>query len=185
MALIFSMGLSLDGYITDAGGAFDWSEPSEDQFRFHIEEVRALGAAILGRKLYETMLVWETDPDLQSDEDSTTFAEIWSAIPKVVFSRSLDVVQGNARLARGTLEEEVAAVLASTDKDVEIGGATLTAAALELDLVDEFRLFRAPVLVGGGLPYFPPVREHRRLELLDTRTFANQVVYSRYRRLRG
>jgi len=178
------MGLSLDGYITDRAGRFDWSAPSAEQFRFHLEEVGRLGAAILGRKLYETMLVWETDPELRHGEDSAAFTDVWTALPKVVFSRTLESVQGNARLARGAFAEEVATVLASTEKDVEIGGATLTAQAIELDLVDEFRLFRAPVLVGGGQPFFPPVTEHRQLELADTRRF-DRVVYECYRRVRG
>lgn len=182
--LVYSMGLSLDGYVTDRDGGFDWSVPDEEQFRFHVAEVGGLGALVLGRRLYETMLVWETDPAFRDDADSEAFADLWTALPKVVFSRTLDSVQGNARLARGSLAEEVAAVLASTGKDVEIGGATLAAQAVELDLVEEFRLFRAPVLVGGGKPFFPPLTEHRRLELVEARTFPNRVMFERYRRTR-
>src|SRR5439155_16442855 len=110
-----------------------------------------------GRRLYEAMLVWETDPSLRDGEDRAAFADVWCALPKVVFSRTLDSVQGNARLAEGSVAEEVAAALGATDKDVSIGGAGLAAAAIELGLVDELRMFRYPVVVGCGTPFLPPV----------------------------
>ena len=125
--LIYSMGVSVDGFIADRDGAFEWGVPSDEQFRFHLAQVRGLGSCLLGRKLYETMLVWETDPSLRDNEDTTAFADAWCAIPKVVFSRTLDSVQGNARLAEAPLAEEVAAALDATDKDVSIGGAGLQA----------------------------------------------------------
>jgi dihydrofolate reductase len=183
--LIFSMAVSVDGFIADRHGRFDWSAPSEEQFRFHVSEVRRLGRVVCGRRLYETMLPWETDPSLRGTELEAEFADIWSAIPKVVFSRTLDRVEGNARLAEAPLAEEVAAALAATDKDVEIGGAGLAAAAIELDLVDELRIFRNPVVVGGGTPFLPPVTEDLDLELLETRTFASRVIFERYRRVRA
>jgi dihydrofolate reductase len=139
----------------------------------------------LGRRLYETMLVWETDPSLREDELGAAFADVWCALPKVVFSRTLDSVQGNARLAEGSVAEEVAAALEATEKDVEIGGAGLAAAAIELGLVDELRMFRYPVVVGGGTPYLPPVTEDIRLDLIETRTFGSRVIYERYQRVRG
>jgi dihydrofolate reductase len=101
------------------------------------------------------------------------------------FSRTLDSVQGNARLAEGSVAEEVAAALAATDKDVEIGGAGLAAAAIELGLVDELCMFRYPIVVGGGTPFLPPVTEDVPLELIETRTFGSRVIYERYRRVRG
>jgi dihydrofolate reductase len=183
--LIFSMAVSVDGFIADRHGRFDWSVPSEEQFRFHVSEVRRLGRVVCGRRLYETMLPWETDPSLRGTELEAEFADIWSAIPKVVFSRTLDRVEGNARLAEAPLAEEVAAALAATDKDVEIGGAGLAAAAIELDLVDELRIFRNPIVVGGGTPFLPPVTEDLELELLETRTFASRVIFERYRRVRA
>jgi dihydrofolate reductase len=182
--LIYSMGVSVDGFIADRQGAFAWSAPSEDQFRFHLAQIRELGALLLGRRLYETMLVWETDPSLRDDELGAAFADVWSAIPKVVFSRTLDTVQGNARLAAASLAEEAAAALEASDKDVEIGGAGLAAAAIELGLVDELRLFRNPVVVGGGTPFLPPITEDLRLDLLETRTFGSRVIYERYGRAR-
>ena len=112
--LIYSMGVSVDGFIADRDGAFGWGVPSDEQFRFHLEQVRELGSCLLGRRLYETMLAWETDPSLQDNEDTTAFADAWCALPKVVFSRTLDSVQGNARLAEAPLAEEVAAALDAT-----------------------------------------------------------------------
>jgi dihydrofolate reductase len=182
--LIYSMGVSVDGFIADREGAFGWSAPSEELFRFHTAEVGKLGSCLLGRRLYETMLVWETDPSLREDELGAAFADVWCALPKVVFSRTLDSVQGNARLAEGSVAEEVAAALEATEKDVEIGGAGLAAAAIELGLVDELRMFRHPVVVGGGTPYLPPVTEDIRLDLIETRTFGSRVIYERYRRVR-
>jgi dihydrofolate reductase len=182
--LIYSMGVSVDGYIADREGAFGWSVPSEELFRFHLARVRGLGSYLLGRRLYETMLVWETDPSRRDNEDTTAFADVWSALPKVVFSRTLDRVQGNARLAEAPLAEEVAAALEATDKDVEIGGAGLAAAAIELGLVDELRMFRHPVVVGGGTPFLPPVSDDIALELIETRTFGSRVIYERYGRAR-
>src|SRR5215204_3999605 len=145
--LIYSMSVSVAGFTYDSEGAFGWTAPSEELFRFHIAEVRELGGCLLGRRLYETMLVWEADPSLREEELGAAFADVWCAIPKVVFSRTLDCVQGNARLADASLAEEVAAALDATDKDVEIGGAGLAAAAIELGLVDELRMFRNPIVV--------------------------------------
>jgi dihydrofolate reductase len=178
--LIVSMGVSVDGFITDREGDFGWGEPDEEQFRFHTEQVGELGFCLLGRRLYETMLPWETDPSMRSDELMTAFADVWSAIPKVVFSHALDRVEGNARLAEGSVAEEVAAALAATDKDVEIGGPGLAGQAVELGLVDEFRIFRSPVIVGGGTPLLPPVTERIDLELIETRTFSSRVIFERY-----
>jgi dihydrofolate reductase len=183
--LIYSMSVSVDGFIADREGAFGWTAPDEELFRFHLAEVRKLGGFLLGRRLYETMLVWETDPSLRDNELGAAFADVWCAIPKTVFSRTLDSVQGNARLAEASVAEEVAAALEATDKDVEIGGAGLAAAAIELGLVDELRMFRNPIVVGGGTPYLPPVTEDVRLDLIETRTFGSRVIYERYQRVRG
>jgi dihydrofolate reductase len=182
--LIYSMSVSVDGFIADREGAFGWTAPSEEQFRFHIAQIRELGGYLCGRRLYDAMLVWETDPSLRDNELGAAFADIWCAIPKVVFSRTLDSVQGNARLAEASVAEEVAAALDATDKDVEIGGAGLAAAAIELGLVDELRLFRNPVVVGGGTPFLPPVTENIPLDLIETRTFGSRVIYERYARVR-
>jgi dihydrofolate reductase len=182
--LIYSMSVSVDGFIADREGAFDWTGPSEELFRFHTALVSELGGYLLGRRLYETMLVWETDPSMRETELRAAFADVWCAIPQVVFSRTLDSVQGNARLAEASLAEEIVAALDATDKDVEIGGAGLAAAAIKLGLVDELRMFRYPVVVGGGTPFLPPVTEDIALDLIESRTFGSRVIYERYRRAR-
>ena len=178
------MSVSVDGFIADREGAFGWSAPDEELFRFHIEQVGELGGYLCGRRLYETMLVWETDPSLREGELDAAFADVWCALPKVVFSRTLAGVHGNARLAEASVAEEAAAALNATDRDVAIGGAGLAAAAIELGLVDEVRMFRNPILVGGGTPFLPPVTEDVALDLIETRTFGARVIYERYRRVR-
>jgi dihydrofolate reductase len=183
--LIYSMSVSVDGFIADREGGFGWTAPSEELFRFHLAEVRELGGYLLGRRLYETMLVWETDSSLRDKELGAEFADVWCAIPKVVFSRTLDSVQGNARLAEGSVAEEAAAALDATDKDISIGGGSLAAVAIELGLVDELRMFRYPIVVGGGTPFLPSVTEDIPLDLIETRTFGSRVIYERYRRTRA
>jgi dihydrofolate reductase len=180
--LIYSMSVSVDGFIADREGAFGWTVPGEEQFRFHLAQTRELGGYLCGRKLYENMLVWETDSSLRDNELGVAFADVWSALPKVVFSRTIERVHGNARLAEASVAAEVAAAIGATDKDVSIGGAGLAAAAIELGLVDELRMFRNPVVVGGGTPFLPPVAEDLRLELIETRTFGSRVIYERYGR---
>lgn len=177
--LIYTMGVSVDGFIHDRNGNFDWPGHSAEVFAFHTERVGGLGATLLGRRLYETMRVWETDPAMRDDEPGAAFADIWTALPKVVFSRTLDTVDGNARLARASVADEVAEVLESTDKDVEIGGAELASQAFELGLVDELRIFRFPVVVGGGTPLLPPVTDRVDLDLVETRQFG-AIVHERY-----
>ena len=182
--LICSMSVSVDDFIADREGAFGWTAPSEELFRFHLAQVRELGGYLCGRRLYETMLPWETDPSMRDNELRAAFADVWCAIPKVVVSRTLDRVQGNARLAEASLAEEAAAALDATDKDVSIGGAGLAATAIELGLVDELRMFRNPVVVGGGTPFLPPVTDDIALDLIETRTFGSRVIYECYARAR-
>ncbi|MGV1036317.1 MAG: dihydrofolate reductase family protein [Candidatus Nanopelagicales bacterium] len=182
--LIYSMSVSVDGFIADRDGGFGWGAPSDELFRFHLEEVGKLGGYLLGRRLHETMLPWETDPTMRADDMLAEFADIWSGLPKVVFSRTLDSVQGNARLAEASVADEVAAALDATDKDISIGGAGLAAAAYEFDLIDELRMFRCPVILGGGTPMLPSVAENVELDLIETKTFGSRVVYERYGRAR-
>jgi dihydrofolate reductase len=183
-ALMFSMSVTVDGFISDREGEFGWSAPSDELFGFHLADVGELGGYLCGRRLYENMLAWETDPSLRADEAGAAFADVWCAIPKVVFSRTLNSVQGNARLAERSVAEEVAAALAATGKDVSIGGAGLAAQAFELGLIDELRMFRYPIVIGGGTPFLPPVTEDVALELVETSTFGSRVIYERYRRAR-
>jgi len=182
--LIYSMNVSADGYIADREGGFGWTVAGEEQFLFHVEQVSELGGYLCGRRLYQTMLVWETDPSMRGNALGAEFADVWRAVPKVVFSRTLDRVQGNARLAGAPLAEEAATALGATGEDVAIGGASLASAAIELGLVDELRMFRNPVVVGGGTPFLPPVTKDIPLDLVETRTLGSRVIYERYARPR-
>jgi dihydrofolate reductase len=181
--LIYSMSVSLDGFVTDPNGEIDWSVPDEELHRFHNERVAELGTHLLGRRLYETMLYWETaDADPSATEVELEFARIWQALPRVVFSRTLAGVEGNARLATDGLAQEVAALKEAPGKPLAVGGAGLAASCMELDLIDDYQLFVNPVVLGGGTPFFPALDARVGLELVETRTFASRVVYLRYRR---
>jgi dihydrofolate reductase len=185
-SVTYSMAVSLDGYIAGPDGRIDWGVPDDEVSRFATEETRRAGVMLLGRKLYETMLFWETveeDPSL--DDTELEFAAIWKALPKVVFSTTLPAVQGNARLASGGLAEEIERLRAEPGEgDIGIGGATLAAEAAALDLVDEYRARVYPVLLGGGAPFFPRRERRVDLELAETRTFSDRVVDLRYRVMR-
>ena len=182
-SVTYSMGASLDGYIVGPDGGFDWTAPDAEVFRFWIDEIRGVGVHLMGRRLYETMLYWETaDQDPSLDDAELEWAALWKPLPKVVFSTTLSEVQGNARLASGGLAAEIERLRAEPGEgEIAIGGATLAAQAAALDLIDEYRPMVYPVLVGGGIPFFP--RQERRvdLELVETRPFSSRVVYLRYR----
>jgi dihydrofolate reductase len=182
-SVTYSMGVSLDGYIVGPDGRFDWTVPDEEVFRFVTDEIRQVGVHLLGRKLYETMLYWETAGQDQSLDDSMLeWAAIWNPLPKVVFSTTLPVVQGHARLASGGLAEEIERLRAEpADGDIAIGGAALAAEAATLGLIDEYRPRVYPVLVGGGIPFFPQRERRVDLELAETRSFSSGVVSLRYR----
>jgi dihydrofolate reductase len=183
--LVYSMTQSLDGFIAGPGGDISWSAPSDELHRFHNDRVREIGAQLLGRRLYEVMLYWETASDDPSLSDvAREFALIWQPLPKVVFSTTLAEVAGNARLATDPLADEVARLKAQPGKDIGVGGARLAGACMELDLVDEVELFLSPVVLGGGTPFFPPLDRRIELELVETRTFGSRVVYLRYRIVR-
>lgn len=179
----YSLSASIDGYITGPDGGFDWSYPQREVFLLATEEVRGLGAHLLGRRLYETMLYWH-DPAVQDtfDDDEREFARLWNALPKIVFSRTLTDVEGdNTRLATGTVAEEVARLRAEPgDGDIGIGGAMLAAEAARSDLIDEYRVRGYPVLVGSGTPFFPRHARQVDLEMLEARPVAGGVVYVRY-----
>ncbi len=178
-----SMGMSVDGYIVGPDGDFDWTAPDEELFRFVTDEVRALGVHLLGRRLYETMLYWETaDQDSSLDDSMLVWAAIWKQLPKVVFSTTLSAVQGNARLATGGLATEIERWRTKPgDGDIAIGGATLAGEAAALGLIDEYRVRVHPVLVGGGTSFFPHTEHRVGLELVDSRAFSSGVAYLRHR----
>jgi dihydrofolate reductase len=177
------MGVSLDGYIVGPDGDFNWTAPDEEVFRLATAEMREVGVHVMGRRLYETMLYWETaDQDPSLDDSMLEWAAIWKPLPKVVFSTTLSAVQGQSRLASGGLAEEIERLRAeAAEGDIAIGGATLAAEAAALNLIDEYRARVYPVLVGGGIP-FSPQRERRvDLELVEARTIRSRVVHLRYR----
>jgi dihydrofolate reductase len=178
-----SMNVSLDGYIVGPDGDFDWTATDKEVFDFVTNEIREVGVYLLGRRLYETMLYWETaDQDPSLDDSMLEWAAIWKRLPKVVFSTTLSAVQGNARLAAGGLAEEIKRLRTEPGVgDIAIGGATLAAEAAALGLIDEYRPRVCPVLVGGGIPFFPQRERRVGLELVETRSFSSGVVYLRYR----
>ncbi|MFE1915452.1 dihydrofolate reductase family protein [Streptomyces anandii] len=182
-SVTYSMSVSLDGYIVGPDGGFDWTAPDEEVFRFWTEDVRQLGVHLLGRRLYETMLYWETaDRDPSLDAPTLEFAALWKALPKVVFSTTLREVEGNTRLASGGLAEEIGRLRAEPGEgDIAIGGAALAAEAAALGLIDEYQVMVHPVLVGGGTPFFPRHERRVDLELVETRTFSSRFVHLRYR----
>ncbi|MES2209223.1 MAG: dihydrofolate reductase family protein [Chloroflexota bacterium] len=182
----YSMGVSLDGYIVGPDGGLDWTTPDEAVFRHWIDELRHVGVHVMGRRLYETMLYWETADQEQSlDEAELEWAALWKPLPKVVFSTTLSAVEGNARVAGGGLAQEIERLRAEPGaSEIAIGGATLAAEAAALGLIDEYRVVVHPVLVGGGIPYFPRHERRVDLELVETRTFSSKFVYLRYRVIR-
>jgi dihydrofolate reductase len=180
--LIYVANVSVDGYIEDADGRFDWSEPTDEFFSFITDLVRPVGAYLYGRRLYETMAVWETDPGLAAQSElSADFANVWQTADKIVYSTTLDEVStARTQLERRFDPDSVREMKASAAGDLTVGGATLAAHAFDAGLVDECHLFVWPLVVGRGKPAFQsdtPVR----LELLDERRFARGLVYVRYR----
>jgi dihydrofolate reductase len=181
-SVTYSMNVSLDGYIVGPDGDFDWTAPDEEVFRFWIDDIRGVGVHLLGRRLYETMLYWETADQESLDDSEREWAALWNQLPKVVFSTTLAAVEGHARLASNGLAEEIDRLRAEPGEgEIAIGGATLAAAAAALGLIDEYRAVVYPVLVGGGIPYFPRHERRVDLERVETRTFSSGVVYLRYR----
>ncbi len=182
--LIYSMGVSLDGFISGPDGDIDWSAPDEELHRFHNQQARETGAHLYGRRLYEVMRYWETaDEQPSAPEHELEFARIWKDTPKIVivFSKTLEKVEGNARLVGDRAAEEVAKLKEQPGKDLAVGGAGLASTFIKLGLVDEYQLFGSPVVLGGGTPYFPALDERINLELVETQTFGSRVVYVRYR----
>jgi dihydrofolate reductase len=180
--LLYVMNASLDGYIADEDGQFDWGEPGEEYYSFLNDLLRPVGTYLYGRRLYELMQVWETDPAAAAQSPGTReFAAIWQAADKVVYSRTLETPSSaRTRIERDFDPEAVRHLKAAAERDFTVGGPTLGAHAITAGLVDEYHLFVWPVVVGGGKPFLPD-RARLQLELLDERRFGNGVVYLRYR----
>jgi dihydrofolate reductase len=185
-SVTYSMGVSLDGYIVGPDGGFDWTDPDDEVFSFALEEIKEVDVHLMGRRLYETMLYWETaDQDPSLDDAMLEWTRLWKPLSKVVFSTTLSAVEGNARLASGGVGEEIERLRAEPgDGEIAIGGATLAAEAAALGLIDEYRPRVFPVLVGGGIPFFPRAKRRVDLELVETRTLCSGVVCLRHRVVR-
>jgi dihydrofolate reductase len=180
--LIYVANVSLDGYIEDAQGSFEWTAPSDEYFAFITDLVRPVGTYLYGRRMYETMAVWETEPALAAESDlMADFANMWQAADKVVYSTTLDAVStAKTRLERRFEPDAVRDIKTSAARDLTIGGPTVAAHAFNAGLVDECQLFIYPVLVGAGKAAFP--RDARiQLELLEEHRFGNGVVNLGYR----
>ena len=180
--LIYSAITSLDGFVADAQGSFDWAAPDEEVHRFVNDLERPVGTYLYGRRMYQVMRYWDTAEAIAGQHDvAVDFANIWRAANKIVYSRSLrDVSTGRTRLAHDFDAESIRQLKATERRDISIGGPELAAGALKAGLVDEIQLFLTPVVIGAGTPALPDdVRLD--LELLDERRFRGGVVYLRYR----
>jgi len=180
--LIYMAIPSLDGYVADEDGNFDWAKPDDEVHAFVNDLERPIGTHLYGRRLYEVMIGWETMHTLPDQTPLTLdFAAIWQAAEKVVYSRTLETVSSaRTRIEHDFDPEAIRRMKAEADRDISIGGPILAAEAISARLVDELHLFLNPIVVGGGTPSLPHgVRWE--LQLLDERRFANGVVYLRYR----
>ncbi len=184
-SVIYSMMVSLDGYIAGPNGELDWPIIDEELHTFANEEARDTGTFLYGRRLYEIMAdYWPTaDTDPSIPEYMVEFARIWKDKPKIVFSKTLDDVAWNSRLVRDNIAEEVRKLKEQPGKDLSVGGATLAATFMQLGLIDEYRLLIHPIILGNGIPFFPPLNDRSSLRLVETRTFRSGVVYLLYQRL--
>ena len=181
MKLTTINNVSLDGYIEDEHGNFDFAVPSDDYFAFITDLVRSVGTYLYGRRQYEAMKVWETDPTVAAESElRADFANVWQVADKVVYSTTLEAAStANTRLERAFDADAVRGIKASAAMDLTVGGPTLAAHAFQAGLVDEIHLFVYPVLVGRGKPALPDDMRAT-LELLDERRFSNGAVYLRY-----
>ena len=180
--LIYSMSVSLDGFVETRDHKIDWGFVDEELHAFFNEQSRGLGAFLHGRRMYELMAAYWPTADTIPGQTAVEldFARIWKDTPKIVFSRTLDKVEWNSRLARESVTDEIQKLKAQPGGDLGIGGANLASTCIRLGLIDEYHLFVNPVVLGGGTPFFPPLDTPLKLRLLETRTFNAGVVYLRY-----
>ena len=181
--LIYAAIASLDGYIEDAEGKFDWAAPDEEVHAFVNDLERPVGTYLYGRRMYETMVFWENLPHLPDEPPVVQdFAEIWQAAEKIVYSRTLaSVTSARTRIERAFDPEAIRQLKVTAGRDLTVGGADLASQAVAAGLVDEYHLFLVPVLVGGGKRSLPDDNVRANLELLDERRFGNGTVYLHYR----
>jgi dihydrofolate reductase len=180
--LVYSMSVSLDGFVETPSRSLDWVLVDEELHSFFNDQAREMSAFLYGRRLYELMI--EYWPTAESDPSATPamleFARIWEDKPKIVFSRTLESVDWNSRLVRDDAASEVARLKAQPGFDMDVGGPTLASTFMRLGLIDEFCLFVHPVILGAGTPFFPPLDDRIALKLIETRTFGTGVVCLRY-----
>jgi dihydrofolate reductase len=180
-SVIYSMMVSLDGFIEGSNRELDWPIIDEELHTFVNNQQREIDTYLYGRRLYEVMTYWETaDQNPSAPAYELEFARIWQSIPKIVFSKTLEHVQGNARLVRGNIAAEITKLKAQSGKNMAVGGADLASAFIQLGLIDEYQLFVHSVVLGSGTPFFPVLVNSINLRLVETRTFSSGVVYFRY-----
>jgi dihydrofolate reductase len=188
--LIYLITTTLDGYVADKNGSLDWAEPSEEVHSFINDAVRSTGTFLFGRKMYETMKIWDEIPTEGTSgpmdgpsEAMNDFAKIWRAASKIVYSTSLpDIAIANARLERSFDALALQKSIAESDKDFGIGGPNLAGQAIKAGIVDEYHQFVAPIIIGGG-NFWLPKDVKTKLELVDSRRFENGTVYLHYRKV--
>ncbi len=180
--LVYWMTTSLDSFVETRDGTIDFSAPDAELFRFHTDYARTLGAFLHGRRTYELMSAyWPTaDANPSAPEGHAEFARIWKRTPKVVFSKTLRSVEHNSRLAGDDLAAEVAKLKQGAQGDLALGGATLAASFIRLGLIDEYRIFVAPIVLGGGKPFFPALERAIDVRPVETRAFPGGVILRRY-----
>jgi len=180
--LIYVSNVSLDGFIEDEYGRFDWTEPGDEQFAFVTDLIRPVGTHLYGRRMYETMAVWETDPALAAQSElRADFAQVWKAADKIVYSTTLGAVAtARSRLERSLDPASIQRMKDAPGRDLMVGGPNLAAHAFRAGLIDECHLFVGPAVLGQGKPSLPSDLRTD-LELLDVRRFDNGVVYLRHR----
>ncbi len=179
--LIYSAIASLDGYVADDEGNFDWAEPDEEVHTFVNDLERPVGTYLYGRRMYDVMVAWETMRTADQPPFIQEYAEIWRAADKIVYSTTLEAVaSGRTRIERAFDPEAVERMKESSERDLTVGGPDLAAQAIAAGLVDECRLFLAPIVVGGGTQALPDATRWD-LELVDERRFGNGMVHLRYR----
>ncbi len=184
--LIYTANSSLDGYTEDRDGKFDWTAPEGEVFRFITNLIRAEGTHLYGRRMYETMMVWETDPNIAAESPlMRDFAEVWQSADKIVYSRTLEAVSTRkTQIERNFNPEAIRRLKEAVEQDILIGGPELAAQAFRAGLIDECHLFLIPIIVGGGKRALPD-NVRLKLELLEERRFSSGVVFLRYRTKQG
>lgn len=181
--VIYLMNVSLDGFIEGPNRELDWTGIDEELHRFFNDQQSDMDTLLYGRRLYEVMTYWETaDANPSISEVEREFARIWKNSSKIVFSKTLEQVQGNARLFRGDIAAEITKLKQQPGKDLEVGGPNLASTFMQLGLIDEYRLVVHPVVLGSGTPFFPALDSPIKLRLVETHTFKSGVVYLRYQR---